>query len=708
MLEKQLCYKARSDITALSVLKDNTIAFSTKVHGAKIFSLQSCSSIKNLSIEFLGYKTTAVAFHQEEDLLAIANHHIIYIISTKDKMLLQTIKTNVGIIEIIYFVPKTKYIITGTNNGRVIQYRYDGRAQLSRLCSFGQNSSHHNVKNNYVSVFAFHETLFACSGYGGVITILKMHSYMHRYSINASKVRINALCFLDKNRIVSGNVDGLVQIHSLKKYQVVKNITTPFKNIKHILLMTNPNFIMVSGEDNRLLLIDITLAKVISNSYLSFKENVSMIMLNGTDELLVILQSKEIFKIKLPNSDDLKIHLFNNDIDKAYELIERDPMLKGTREHKRVEVMYDKMYSQAIDALIQSNAKEARNFMKMFSDIPSKKDEVSSIFKAFEFYPRFKTLCLEKKYSLAYAMAEKHPALKHTQQFKKIEETFKENFSFAQKQIVLGRADVAKEILHPYMTSISKKPMINLVLHQNENFINFLKAINDKDYLTISKLTKKNSLFCEVPSFIALQKSLHKSLETIQEFIDKGEVHAAIENIKTLINVPDIQNELRELYQECQLVKRLQDAYAKNDFVTCYEILDSSQTIDSLELSQFLEKHWTKLMNECEIAALQGDIKSIKNILKDLIKVKTRIDKIGDLLRVSFQIKIKTLIAKKSFKNTENIIYSYIDIFGLDSEIRALMKVYEKVSNNQLAITLIKDNHVKRDAWLHSSLIMDY
>lgn len=708
MLEKQLCHKARSKITAFEILEDNTLAFSTKMHGVKIFSLESCSAKKNLSIELLGYKTTAVAFHKQKDLIAIANHHIIYIISTKDKTLLQTIKTNVGIIELISFVPDSKYIVIGTNAGRVVQYRYDGRAQLSRLCSFGHNTSTTRIKHNYVSAFAFKKNIFASTGYGGTITILKMNSYIHRHNIDASRVRINALCFLDDNRIVSGNVEGLVQIHSLKKYQATKSISTPFRNIKQILLMPNPHFILVSAEDTKLILIDVSIAKILSTAYLSFNDNVSLLALHNKKELFVTLESKEIFKILLPKTDDLKKHLFENSLDEAYALIEMDPMLQGTREHKRVEVMYDKMYMQAIDALVQGNAKEARKLMAMFRDIPSKKSDVNAIFKAFEYYPRFKTLCLDKKYSLAYAMADKHPALKKTYQFKKIEETFKETFSFAQKQVILGRVDVAKEILHPYITSLSKKALINLVLNQNEEFIKFLKAIQDKEYTSINKLIKQNPSFADTPSYIALTNNIDKSLNEVRRLVDKAEADEAIQKIKTLIRIPSIQNELKELYQECQLIKKLQVAYAKNDFVTCYEIIDSSYALNDLELTRMLEQHWTKLINECELSALKGDVKNIKKTLQELIHVSTRVDKVGDLFRLAFQVRIKALLAKKSFKNAEHIIYSYIDIFGLDSEVRLLMKTYEKVSTQKLAITLLKEKYIGRHDWLHSSLIMDY
>jgi len=706
MLTKQECYKARSNITAFTLLDNDTIAFSTAIHGAKIFSHESCSAIKNLSIEHLGQGTTAVCFSKDSNLLAFANDNIIYIVNTDNKILLQKIQTYEGTIELIEFAPNSKYLITGTKDGRVMQYRHDGRSGLSRLCSFGQaQKKGSKLTNNYVSAFAFYDDLIACTGYAGEITVLKIHSLASKYTMLSSPFRINALCFFNKEKLISGSVDGMIHIHSLKQKKVLAKISTPFNKINSILVMPNLQYIMVSGASEQLCIVDVHNAKVISTTYLRFQHNVLNITLTKEKNLLVVLDSKEFFKVELPTVEHLKAYILSGDLDKAYSLIDIDPMLKGTREHKRVEVMYDKLYTQAIDALIHSNTKEARLLMCKFNNVASKKDDISSIFKAFEFYPRFNTLYLEKKYSLAYALIDKHPALQHTRQYKKMEEIFKETFAFAQKQILLGREDVAKEILSVYVTVLSKKPMIQLILKQNKDFIDFLKAVGEKNFIKIEKLIRKNEIFAQIPTYLTLKKSTQTALTTIQNQINEGAPEDAIETIKMHLHIPSIKEELQELYADAKLVKKLQASYKDNDFKACYEIIDSSSNLNSLELSRLLEDHWAKLIAKCEEFAFKGDLTSIKKTLGELIGVKSRLEKIGDLLRLSFHTKIKALLAKRKFKNAENIIYSYIDIFGSDSEMLLIMRTYEKASGGKLALTVNQDMRRERDSWLDSSIV---
>jgi len=708
MLVTHQCYKARSYITAFEILHNNTVAFSTQYHGAKLFSYIECSIIKNLSIELLGYKTTAVTFSTSSDLLAFANNNIIYIVDTLTKTLIQTIRTYEGEIEQLAFAPKSKYLIAGTKHGRVMQYRYDGRSGLSRLCSFGHSlkKTKLHIKNNYVSAFAFHKNLLACSGYGGVITIIQLYSHANRYDIKASKFRINTLCFLDETRLASGSIDGTIRIHPLQKYQAPKTINTPFTDINSIIVMSNPQYIMVSAASKNLVIIDTHSAKIVSTSYLTFQHEVQKITLTKENNLLVVLVSRELYKIQLPTVEEIKSCIFHSDINKAYELLEANPTLQGTREHKRVEVLYEKLYTQAIDALIHSDTKEARRIMQKFSNIKSKQDDINSIFKAFEHYPRFQYLYNEKKYALIYAMAEKYPALKHTHQYKKIEEKYKKDFNFAQKQVLIGRVDIAKEVLRLYATITSKKAVLNLLLNQNSDFIAFLNAISTKDPIKMNELVQKNAIFSQIPTFTKVTNSTQQTLEEIRHLLIQGDTQNAISLIKSLKHLQNIKEQLEDFYRDAQLISKLQKSYEKNDFKLCYEILDSSENLSSMELSLLLEKQWSVLMNICEEDALKGDIKSIKKRLGDLIGVRSRLNKIGDLLRLSFYTKIKALLAKRNFQSAENIIYSYIDIFGLDSEISMIMKTYEKYAPNKLAITANKDKRVPRDNWLHSSVIM--
>jgi len=191
-----------------------------------------------------------------------------------------------------------------------------------------------------------------------------------------------------------------------------------------------------------------------------------------------------------------------------------------------------------------------------------------------------------------------------------------------------------------------------------------------------------------------------------------GKKELAKESLKGYVTILCKRDEIKNLLGSSSNNKSMTNeeklllAYEKNDFKKCYELIDN-HSIHNTELITLLERHWVKLMLGCEDYALDGDIKSIKRVLNGLIGTKTRVDKIGDLLRVAFHSKIKSLQKSKKFTNAENIIYSYIDIFGVDIEIKDIMKKFEKESSNKLAITQNQNERVLRENWLNADIIME-
>ena len=86
--------------------------------------------------------------------------------------------------------------------------------------------------------------------------------------------------------------------------------------------------------------------------------------------------------------------------------------------------------------------------------------------------------------------------------------------------------------------------------------------------------------------------------------------------------------------------------------------------------------------------------------------LKTRREKVGELLRISFSSKIIALIEINTYHTAETILYSYIDIFGIDKEILRIIKFYEEKSSMKLAITQLQNKEIPRDNWINSEIIV--
>ncbi|MDH4944900.1 hypothetical protein [Sulfurimonas sp. C5] len=711
MIEKKECFRARGNIIAFQALNDDKVIYALQHKTIKSFSTLTCKALSNISVEYLSSQTTAIDFHKSLELVAIANGKTIYIIHTKTKAVLQTIISYTGDIEILHFVQNSPYLITGTKNGRVVQYRYDGKTSLSRLCSFPFNNpiGKKVIDKNYVGAIESNDTYVACSGYGGAITIIKLHSLTHKQTIQSARVRVNTLKFINNELLISATIDSNIYFHNLTQYRHTKTITSPVGIVSTIIPIPNTNYAMVSGESNKIALLDLNAQKVVSNELIKFNLNVKSFTLVEEDTIVAVLEDNSVEKTSFSRLEEFEDLIKRNLLERAYLLVEKNPLLLSTPAYQELEDIYNRLYNQALDALINSNKQEAMILLSQFSTIKSKKDDINLVLNSFEQYKKFHTLVLAKKHHLAYSISENYPTLKRTYPYKKLEDEFKKTFDFAQKQIKIGRMDIADEILSVYKSVQSKKLLVKLLIHNNKDFLLFLSAIKTKNYQNIASLIKKNSVFAQLPQYQDLLDKLQNKLLEIRNNIYQTDIPIAIEKIKQVQYIPQIREQLQELFELANNTKTLLSYYEKNDFFNCYLTLDKSKSLEPLKLSKMLESHWLKRIDKCENLALKGDLKGIKEVLGELIVLKSRSAKVGDLIRLCFQTKIKQLLSKRAYTKAESIIYSYIDIFGLDTEIKTLMRTYEKLSQKKLAITTNQELFKDRDAWLESaSIVREY
>ena len=696
------CFNTRSQITQLALLQDS-IAYSSKLHGLKLFSHTDCHVLQNLRHEYLNSNTTHTAFSPDALHIALALENKIYVINLKTKTLVQTIKSIESKITQLVFDSTSSYIIVGTKTGRVLQFKYNESTLLARVFSYKYEKIG-NYRGNIISSIDFYKEYIITAFYDGSINLTNLYSKVNIRSLKHSNSAITATCMINKETLISGDSQGILYKQNLSDSDSIKEISTPFVSISQIIPLSNPNYVLVSSSSNSVAMINIKTEKTVHTSYLKFEAGIVKIILIDEETLIVALSNNTVSRVQMPGLKELKSYVLHNSLDEAFILIDRNCMLNETPEYQVLQKNYRDLYLKAVDALVNQNKKAALKITDPFKDIKSKKEEIKLLYGAFAMYPRFQTLFLEKNYKLCYNMAEKLPALQLTNQYVKMEKVWKNVFLNAQRHILLGNKRDATALLNEYVTIPSKRPIIQLILNENKLFIEFLKATEEKNFNKVNTLAKKNSILAQLPTYKILENDMDENLAKIKKNIHHGKIKEARDSIELIHVTPNVAQSIKNLIDECTNAQSLKTTYENDDFKSCYEIIDRFPHLSSTELGEMLNKHWVTLMQKSEDYSLKGNIKGVKSTLKELMSIETRKEKIGDLLRVSFHIKIKQLLGAKKFKNAENIIYSYLDIFGRDNEINRIMKQYEKFARVRLAIT----NNVKiaRDAWRDSDVIM--
>jgi hypothetical protein len=266
-----------------------------------------------------------------------------------------------------------------------------------------------------------------------------------------------------------------------------------------------------------------------------------------------------------------------------------------------------------------------------------------------------------------------------------------------------------------YKKYTTTKRNIQGVIHLRKE--NILLVYAKDNSLTLIDLQREQLLEHNFMIFNAIIKQIEREekgflisfTDQTQEMISEQEIKLKLELLYNEISKKANSGYLTKMQKSIQTpstqtsnnpksYKILQDAYAKNDFKLCYEIIDRYE-LTNTQLCSLLQKHWKKLIVECESFALQGDAKKILSSLGELLFIESRSDILGDLLRLSFYKKISMLQEEKNYTSAQNIIYSYVDIFGYDCEIAQEIKKFEQVSRKKIAILTHKEDRKSRTFW---------
>lgn len=705
-MQQDVCYSSATTPTALYYFDTQHFALITQEHTIEIVSIATCLAKNNFSINILDPNTTAIAFALHKPLMALAKGEQIYIIDTDSHKVIHHIQTQEGSIEKLSFVHGGPYLVSGTAHGRVMFYRYDGSTHIARLCSFPYRSHHQEdiSKRNYVSAIAHKNHLLICSGYGGAVILINLLSHKKEAVFEDFYTKTTLLYFINDQEFIAVNSDGLLIVYDYITYEKKKILNTSQRDIFAASTLESKHYILLFSRSNTIILFDTQNYKILQHHFLSFQKNILAGEIFDAKTLILLFEDATLQKIELPTQADLQRSIAKGDLYQSLALLQNNKMLQESLAAKQLEGHYKKFLASLLNRAIQHNNQRYLQPAKAFETLSSRRNDYKNLLLAYKNYPRLLQLLQERKYALFYALCKTYPFLELTPAFLKVEAIYKDHYKQAQKYLLLHKKREALELLEPFLTVPQKRPMIDLLLRYNSEFLRFIHAIATRDYTTILQLLDVYPHFAEIPNYIELKTELTKLLESIDRAINLSDLDHAFELITEAHDNPLIQKEIQHYYSKALRAGRLIHYYEQNNFVKCYETIDRHPQLLSMQLAKLLQRHWSKLMKECEKDALNGNLASLRKRLGSLLWIHTRREKIGDLLRLSFQTKITQALQESNCSTAENLIYSYEDIFGSDSEIKKIMQDYKNKCSKNLAITLNSDEPYNRDKWVASEI----
>jgi len=91
---------------------------------------------------------------------------------------------------------------------------------------------------------------------------------------------------------------------------LIKKVETGFTTVKQIILLPNPNYMMVHSQEKNIAVYELTHFKLLHNKYMHFPSNIKKIIVADEDTLIVALEDYSIaFQDQLDN-----ISLYQGDV----------------------------------------------------------------------------------------------------------------------------------------------------------------------------------------------------------------------------------------------------------------------------------------------------------------------------------------------------------------------------------------------------------
>lgn len=699
------CLRDTSPVIHLQNLNNGFIATVTEDKGVYIFNPETCQIITRMKIEELRPFEHGVTFSPDGRYFCFAHNtskgNAIRVIDITTKKLLRSYATHDNPIDILSFDPTSTYIAAGTATGRVMVWHTDSTNLIARFASFPEYTPHlfSVPSQNYVSAIAFSPTHIASAGYGGSMVVTNLYTQANTIRIKPAAARINAIVFMDSQHIITGNEHGLIELINLEEHHPIQQLMASIGPIYHLLHLRPSSLLLAASRFNHIALIDLKTMRVIDNRYISLPAPIRSVTLADENKITVGLESGEIVQAELSPCSELKQLLDHRDFDQVYAMGEADPLIKECSEYRQIESIFQRDYNKALQAFSRGDDDDASFLLKPFAAIANKRRTVQGLISAFNRYPRFVHLIKEKKYSAVYGLAEQYPPLKQTEEYRLLEQHWDETFSRAQIQVLTEQTDKAKELVKDFTTIPSKSIYIRLLLHQAPVLLDFSKALHEKDYFTLKRVTDQHPVLKETPSYKAVMTDADRMVDTIIGAIKTNQFDKAKVLTEKLKLVPHLIHHYDHIADFLKKAKRLHGLYTAKSSLQYYELLDKSHELAQLPQAKAMEKVWKHTITKCEKEALVGNTSAIKKILGPLIHLSTRAEKIGNLLRISYQMQIKYYMSKKEYEQTKKAIKHYVTLFGMDNEIRQLIK-YLNRSGETFFLDEEQLKHRPRTLWL--------
>ncbi len=631
-----------------------------------------------------------IALTPDASYLASAHAGHIDLVALESHKLLHRLSLPPHIPQVLAFDTRSRYLIVGTDTGRLWLWEREHKEPLTRLGSFPEHT-HKMIlpRHNFVSAIATLGNLCAAAGYGDSVLVLNLSTLGHSKRLYPGRSRINVMRFVDERHLLLGNSEGKVSKLFLLERRPHLQISASVGAIRHLEVLGGGRYALAASDQRYIALLDIEKMELIEAHHIVTAEKIADMALGADNQLYIAMQNGVIEIVALMPENRLREWVENRRYEAAYALCDAAPMLKESPWYEQLESYFENSFAKARTFLLKGNEAAARLLLDPFAKVASKKRRISELFYAFVHYPRLQFLLGNRRLGAAYGLMEQYPPLKHTADARRIEKEWDERFHDAQAAMLRQDEQGAKALLQPFATVAQKSALIRLVFELSQEIRDFSMAVATNDFDTLHRLSLRFPTLKALPSYQRVLSQSEGYVEQIVTALKADDFDTAASTAALLREVPHLKQQSERIERLIEQSRYLLEWQAEGKIRACLELLDAHLELSILPRAVLLESQWQQRMARCEKAAFNADAKRIATLMAPLMPLESRQEKVGILLRLAYRLQIEH--ARGDRERFERGVRNYLEIFGVDSEIRTL-------AGNPEALRSAA--HQSRDVWL--------
>lgn len=676
-------------------INENTFLIFSKNKELLIVDINSGDKIskhkfENADTDYLG----AYFMTKNRQILAIPTvEHGFIFYSFKDEKIIKELKNLDDKPTVCCIDSKNRYFCCGYESGKCDIFLLNGLEYFDKTPSLSDSVIYCDFFDN--------EKYFLTIGLDGKITINNFDTHDEPVRAKLLESKPVACSKVDDKTVLIVTTPSNLIFFDVQRKKVVKKMRIPFlKKLVPTKPTTDMRYLFFIKDARRVGVIDLENYELISDSLIEQPNDIVSINRYKSDFLAITTASGILAVYKLFDKEQLNTAIEDEDFARAYDITRKNPMLLKTDEYTALELLWKERFESAFKLFCQKKFEEGMLILDPFVSTPEKRGVIRKLEKEFEHYDELLKYIQDKNYVRVYGLTQNKEFLSQTPSFLQVEKKWHDSYRMAQDYII-RQADKEKAsiLLEDFYNVPQKRQLIHNLLRNPMVFIELKSAIANRNFGELFLLVARNKFLKDAPEYKNVMEYGQKLYEVIKRKLKNRIFTDIMNDIDTLELFPGFEEELKELKEFSKKGSDFLLQYEKQNYETCFEMIDQYPLLNGFSEAKELELGWRKDLNQAQNHALKGDIRAIIHDLYRYLSIKTKTPIIGFVIKKAYlsQLRINAIKEEKTEEEWDYAINKFIAIFGYDDELESILKRLK--SRNIEMVTRISKSKAGSTHW---------